>query len=73
MFNKITVEYYGTQTPVNQLASFHMPEPRMIVIQPFDKSSLGAIERAIRKFVGRKADVFKNEGCATRAGTANRR
>ena len=48
MFTKITVEYYGTQTPVNQLASFHMPEPRMIVIQPFDKSSLGAIERAIR-------------------------
>ncbi|HEY3980232.1 MAG TPA: ribosome recycling factor [Streptosporangiaceae bacterium] len=48
MFNKITVEYYGTQTPVNQLASFHMPEPRMIVIQPFDKSSLGAIERSIR-------------------------
>jgi ribosome recycling factor len=48
MFNKITAEYYGTQTPVNQLASFHMPEPRMIVIQPFDKSSLGAIERAIR-------------------------
>ena len=48
MFNKITAEYYGTQTPVNQLASFHMPEPRMIVIQPFDKSSLGAIERSIR-------------------------
>src|SRR6202044_4041642 len=48
MFNKITVEYYGTQTPVNQLASFHMPEPRMIVVQPFDKSSLGAIERSIR-------------------------
>src|SRR3984885_10737133 len=48
MFNKVTVEYYGTQTPVNQLASFHMPEPRMIVIQPFDKSSLGAIERSIR-------------------------
>jgi ribosome recycling factor len=48
MFNKITVEYYGTQTPVNQLASFHMPEPRMIVIQPFDKGSLGAIDKAIR-------------------------
>jgi ribosome recycling factor len=48
MFNKITVEYYGTQTPVNQLASFHMPEPRMIVIQPFDKTALGQIERAIR-------------------------
>jgi ribosome recycling factor len=48
MFAKITAEYYGTQTPVNQLASFHIPEPRMIVIQPFDKSSLGAIEKAIR-------------------------
>jgi ribosome recycling factor len=48
MFSKITAEYYGTQTPVNQLASFHMPEPRMIVISPFDKSSMGAIEKAIR-------------------------
>jgi ribosome recycling factor len=48
MFNKITAEYYGTQTPVNQLASFHMPEPRMIIVQPFDKSSLVAIEKAIR-------------------------
>jgi ribosome recycling factor len=48
MFAKITAEYYGTQTPVNQLASFHMPEPRMIVVSPFDKSSMGAIEKAIR-------------------------
>ncbi len=48
MFNKITAEYYGTQTPVNQLASFHMPEPRMVIIQPFDKGSMQAIERAIR-------------------------
>jgi ribosome recycling factor len=48
MFAKITAEYYGTQTPVNQLASFHIPEPRMVVIQPFDKSSLAAIEKAIR-------------------------
>ena len=48
MFNKITAEYYGTQTPVNQLASFHLPEARMVVIQPYDKSSLNAIERAIR-------------------------
>ncbi len=48
MFSKITAEYYGTQTPVNQLASFHIPEPRMIIVQPYDKSSLGAIERAIR-------------------------
>ena len=48
MFSKITAEYYGTQTPVNQLASFHIPEPRMVIIQPFDKSSLAAIEKAVR-------------------------
>ncbi|HEY2578802.1 MAG TPA: ribosome recycling factor [Streptosporangiaceae bacterium] len=48
MFAKITAEYYGSPTPVNQLASFHIPEPRMVVIQPFDKSSLGSIEKAIR-------------------------
>ena len=48
MFSKVTVDYYGTQTPVNQLASFHVPEPRMVIIQPFDKSSLAGIERAIR-------------------------
>ncbi|MCD0448421.1 ribosome recycling factor [Actinocorallia sp. API 0066] len=48
MFNKIMVEYYGALTPVNQLASFHLPEPRMVVIQPFDKGSMAAIEKAIR-------------------------
>src|SRR6202042_2907214 len=48
IFAKVTAEYYGTQTPLNQLASFHVPEPRMVVIQPFDKSSMGAIEKAIR-------------------------
>ncbi|HLH57508.1 MAG TPA: ribosome recycling factor, partial [Streptosporangiaceae bacterium] len=36
MFAKLTAEYYGTQTPLNQLASFHIPEPRMVVVQPFD-------------------------------------
>jgi ribosome recycling factor len=48
VFSKITAEYYGTQTPLNQLASFHVPEPRMVVIQPYDKGSLAAIEKAIR-------------------------
>jgi len=48
MFSKVVVDYYGTPTPVNQLASFHVPEPRMAVITPYDKSSLGAIEKAIR-------------------------
>ena len=48
MFNRITAEYYGTPTPVNQLASFTMPEPRMIIVSPYDKSSMAAIEKAIR-------------------------
>ncbi|MFI6521250.1 ribosome recycling factor [Spirillospora sp. NPDC050679] len=48
MFNKITAEYYGTPTPVNQLASFTLPEPRMVIVQVFDKSSMQAVERAIR-------------------------
>jgi ribosome recycling factor len=47
-FNKIVAEYYGTPTPINQLASFQIPEPRMVVISPFDKTSLPAIEKAIR-------------------------
>ncbi|WP_300614016.1 ribosome recycling factor [Trebonia sp.] len=48
IFSKITAEYYGNPTPLNQLASFHVPEPRMVIIQPFDKASLGTIEKAIR-------------------------
>jgi ribosome recycling factor len=48
MFQKIVVDYYGAMTPVVQLASLTVPEPRMAVITPYDKSSLGSIERAIR-------------------------
>jgi ribosome recycling factor len=48
MFAKVVVDYYGAMTPVNQLASFHLPEPRMAVITPYDKSSLNSIEKAIR-------------------------
>lgn len=48
MFNKIVVDYYGAMTPVNQLASLTVPEPRMAIVTPYDKSSLGSIERAIR-------------------------
>ncbi len=48
MFQKILVDYYGAPTPVNQLASFHVPEPRMAIITPYDKSALGAIEKSIR-------------------------
>jgi ribosome recycling factor len=48
VFSKILVDYYGAPTPVQQLASFHIPEPRMVIITPFDKSSLSAIEKAVR-------------------------
>jgi ribosome recycling factor len=48
MFNKIVAEYYGSLTPINQLASFTLPEPRMVIVQVFDKSSMNAVEKAIR-------------------------
>ena len=43
----ITVDYYGTRTPLNQLAGLAAPEPRLLVIQPYDKSALAQIERSI--------------------------
>ncbi|MDJ0343338.1 ribosome recycling factor [Streptomyces sp. H10-C2] len=48
MFNKIVAEYYGAITPINQLASFSVPEPRMAVVSPFDSNALRNIEEAIR-------------------------
>ena len=48
MFNKIAVDYYGAPTPLQQLASFTIPEARTILITPFDKGSMTAIEKAIR-------------------------
>lgn len=48
MFNKITVDYYGTQTPLQQLASFAAPEARMMIVTPYDKSVIDSVERAIR-------------------------
>jgi ribosome recycling factor len=44
----VTVDYYGSQMPLNQIAQVHAPEPQMITVQPFDPSSLPAIEKAIR-------------------------
>lgn len=48
LLNHINVDYYGVQTPVNQLAQVAVPEPRMITVKPYDKSALGDIERAIQ-------------------------
>lgn len=45
----LTVEYYGTPTPINQVASVSSPEPRLVTVQPWDKSVIGAIEKAIFK------------------------
>ena len=49
LVERITVDYYGTQTPLNQLAGISVPEPHQIVIQPWDRAVLGAIEKAITK------------------------
>lgn len=48
MFNKIHIEYYGALTPVTQVASINTPEPRLVVIKPYEASSLRDIETAIR-------------------------
>ncbi len=47
ILNRVTVEYYGTPVPLQQLASMSVPEPRTLMVQPFDKTAIGAIEKAI--------------------------
>jgi ribosome recycling factor len=47
ILSRVTVDYYGTQTPLNQLASFSVPEPRLLVIQPFDRNAMTAMEKAL--------------------------
>jgi ribosome recycling factor len=47
ILSRITVDYYGAPTPLNQLASFSVPEPRLLVIQPYDRNSISQIEKAI--------------------------
>jgi ribosome recycling factor len=49
LLDRITVEYYGTMTPLKQMASISAPEPRLLTVQPYDKSSIKAIERAIQE------------------------
>lgn len=48
ILNKITIDYYGNPTPLQQLANFSVPEPRMLIVNPYDKSSTNDIEKAIR-------------------------
>ncbi|MHB9093682.1 MAG: ribosome recycling factor [Eubacteriales bacterium] len=49
LLDKVMVDYYGTPTPINQMAKISVPEPRLLVIQPWDKSGMAAIEKAIQK------------------------
>jgi len=48
MFNKLTVDYYGAPTPLQQLATFQVPEARTVLISPFDRGAMAGIEKAIR-------------------------
>src|SRR5829696_2178617 len=48
MFAKLTAEYYGTQTPLQQLATFQVPDARVVLITPYDRTAMAAIERSIR-------------------------
>lgn len=48
MLDSVTVDAYGAQMPLNQVATVHTPEPQLITVQPFDPSQLGAIEKSIR-------------------------
>jgi ribosome recycling factor len=48
LLDGVTADYYGAQTPLNQMANLTVPDPRMIVISPYDRSAIGAIEKAIQ-------------------------
>src|SRR5918995_3834931 len=48
LVEKLKVDYYGVETPLQQLAGFSVPEPRLLVISPYDKTSISAIEKAIQ-------------------------
>ena len=48
LLDTVMVDYYGTMTPLSQMASVHAPEPQMLTVQPWDQSQIGAVEKAIR-------------------------
>jgi ribosome recycling factor len=48
LLDTVIVDYYGTMTPLNQMASVHAPEPQMLTVQPWDQSQIGTVEKAIR-------------------------
>jgi len=48
LLDSVMVDYYGTMTPLNQMASVHAPEPQMLTVQPWDQTQVAAIEKAVR-------------------------
>jgi len=48
LLDTVMIDYYGTPTPLNQMASVHAPEPQMLTVQPWDLTQLGSVEKAIR-------------------------
>ena len=50
LLDTVTVDYYGTQTPLNQMASIHAPEPQMLTVQPWDPTQLGNVEKALSAY-----------------------
>ena len=48
LLDTVMVDYYGTMTPLNQMASVHAPEPQMLTVQPWDQTQIAAVEKAIR-------------------------
>ena len=61
LLDKVMVDYYGSPTPINQVANISVPEPRMILIAPWDKSMIGAIEKAILNGKDEKIPLINNE------------
>jgi len=66
ILNRIVVDYYGSPTPLQQLATFSVPDPRMLVISPFDKGSIHAIEKALQE--GDLGLSPSNDGIVIRLG-----
>ena len=48
LLDTVMIDYYGTMTPLNQMASVHAPEPQMLTVQPWDQTQIGAVEKAVR-------------------------
>ena len=71
VLNKITVDYYGCPTPINQMASVSVPEPRLLQIQPYDASTLKDIEKAINEKAG--ANVVANMTILAEGDAADRK